>query len=156
MRRSTLEEGIAKFDVINGGFCLVMDPDTGAVLGMASSPDYDLNDPSAIQDSVLQSTLNKDIGTRPRKRSMRRPSTPPQLKQWNNKTLNTTYEPGSTFKPIVVAAGLEEGTITDNSTFVCTGKVHIGDWDIRCSARSGPRHPDPAPGRDELLQPGPH
>ena len=60
-----------------------------------------------------------------------------QLKQWNNKTLNTTYEPGSTFKPIVVAAGLEEGTITDNSTFVCTGKVHIGDWDIRCSARSG-------------------
>ena len=132
----TLEEGIAKFDVINGGFCLVMDPDTGAVLGMASSPDYDLNDPSAIQDSVLQSTLNK-IKNTSTEEEYEAALNAAQLKQWNNKTLNTTYEPGSTFKPIVVAAGLEEGTITDNSTFVCTGKVHIGDWDIRCSARSG-------------------
>ncbi|MBS4879459.1 MAG: PASTA domain-containing protein [Firmicutes bacterium] len=132
----TLEEGIAKFDVINGGFCLVMDPDTGAVLGMASSPDYDLNDPSAIQDSVLQSTLNK-IRNTSTEEEYEAALNAAQLKQWNNKTLNTTYEPGSTFKPIVVAAGLEEGTITDNSTFVCTGKVHIGDWDIRCSARSG-------------------
>ena len=132
----TLEEGIAKFDVINGGFCLVMDPDTGAVLGMASSPDYDLNDPSAIQDSVLQSTLNK-IRNTSTDEEYEAALYAAQLKQWNNKTLNTTYEPGSTFKPIVVAAGLEEGTITDNSTFVCTGKVHIGDWDIRCSARSG-------------------
>ena len=129
----TLEEGIAKFDVINGGFCLVMDPDTGAVLG---SPDYDLNDPSAIQDSVLQSTLNK-IRNTSTEEEYEAALNAAQLKQWNNKTLNTTYEPGSTFKPIVVAAGLEEGTITDNSTFVCTGKVHIGDWDIRCSARSG-------------------
>ena len=132
----TLEEGIAKFDVINGGFCLVMDPDTGAVLGMASSPDYDLNDPSTIQDSVLQSTLNK-IRNTSTEVEYEAALNAAQLKQWNNKTLNTTYEPGSTFKPIVVAAGLEEGTITDNSTFVCTGKVHIGDWDIRCSARSG-------------------
>ena len=132
----TLEEGIAKFDVINGGFCLVMDPDTGAVLGMASSPDYDLNDPSAIQDSVLQSTLNK-IKNTSTEEEYTAALNAAQLKQWSNKTLNTTYEPGSTFKPVVVAAGLEEGVISDSSTFVCTGKVHIGDWDIRCSARSG-------------------
>ncbi len=132
----TLEEGIAKFDVINGGFCLVMDPDTGAVLAMASSPDYDLNDPSAIQDSVLQSTLN-EIQSTSTEEEYATALNQAQLKQWSNKTLNTTYEPGSTFKPVVVAAGLEEGVINDNSTFVCTGKVHIGDWDIRCSARSG-------------------
>lgn len=132
----TLEEGIAKFDVINGGFCLVMDPKTGAVLGMASSPDYDLNDPSAIQDSVLQSTLNK-IQSTATEEEYAAALNAAQLKQWSNKTLNTTYEPGSTFKPVVVAAGLEEGTITDSSTFACSGKVHIGDWDIRCSARSG-------------------
>lgn len=132
----TLEEGIAKFDVINGGFCIVMDPKTGAVLGMASSPAYDLNDPSAIQDSVLQSTLNEiqDTATEEEYAAALNAA---QLKQWSNKTLNTTYEPGSTFKPVVVAAGLEEGTITDSSTFACSGKVHIGDWDIRCSARSG-------------------
>ena len=52
-----LEEGIQKFDVINGAFCVVMDPDTGAVLAMASSPDYDLNDPSTVIDSVLQQNL---------------------------------------------------------------------------------------------------
>ena len=55
----TLEEGIQKFDVTNGGFCLVMEPDTGAVLAMASSPDYDLNDPNSIVDATQAAKLEE-------------------------------------------------------------------------------------------------
>ncbi|MFQ9412571.1 MAG: penicillin-binding transpeptidase domain-containing protein [Evtepia gabavorous] len=60
-----------------------------------------------------------------------------QLQQWANKNMRLSYEPGSTFKPVVVAAALEEGVIDDNSTFYCRGAVTIDNWTIRCSARSG-------------------
>lgn len=134
----TLEEGIEKFDVINGGFCVVMDPDTGGVLGMASSPDYDLNDPNSIVDGTLLAQLQalKNDAT-VSEEDYAEALSQAQFKQWSNKNLNTSYEPGSTFKPIVVAAALEEGAIDDSSTFTCSGSVHIDGWNIRCSARSG-------------------
>ncbi len=134
----TVEEGIEKFDVTNGAFCIVMEPDTGAVLAMVSYPDYDLNDPNAVVDATESAKLarlkNDPTVT---DEEYKEAVSQSQFKQWSNKCLNTSYEPGSTFKPIVVAAGLEEGVIDESSTFYCSGKVHVGDWDIRCSARSG-------------------
>lgn len=134
----TLEEGIQKFDVMNGGFCLVMDPDTGAVLAMASSPDYDLNNPNAVVDSTkaaMLEKLKKDPTVSEEEYATALNAA--QLEQWENKNLRLSYEPGSTFKPMVVAAGLEEGVINDNSTFYCSGSVQRENWTIRCSARSG-------------------
>lgn len=134
----TLEEGIQKFRVTNGGFCLVMDPDTAAVLGMASSPDYDLNDPNSIVDTTLLAQLEK-LKNDPTvsEEDYAEALSQAQFKQWSNKNLNTSYEPGSTFKPIVVASALEEGAVHDGDTFVCTGSVKRDTWTIRCSARSG-------------------
>lgn len=130
----TLEEGIAKFDVINGGFCLVMEPDTGAVLAMATSPEFDLNDPNTISDKTLMNKINRATTNEERDELINEA----RLKQWSNKALSTSYEPGSTFKPLVVAAALEEGAITDSDFSVtCTGAVQRGGWTIRCSARSG-------------------
>ena len=61
-------------------------------------------------------------------------------KQWTNKCITDTYEPGSTFKALVLAAGLEEGVINENSTFDCSGSVQVDTWTIRCSSRSGHGH----------------
>ena len=62
-----------------------------------------------------------------------------QNKQWRNKCVNDTYEPGSTFKPVTLAAALEEGLVTPNTTFTCTGSIKVQGWGsaIGCSKRSG-------------------
>lgn len=134
----TLEEGIQKFDVTNGGFCLVMDPDTGALLGMASSPDYDLNDPDTVVDATKSAQLAKlKADPKVSEEEYAAALSEIRLEQWENKNLRLSYEPGSTFKPVVVAAALEEGVINDNSSFYCSGAVEMDGWTIRCSARSG-------------------
>ena len=59
--------------------------------------------------------------------------------QWRNKCIDSTYEPGSTYKPITLAAALEEGKVTKNSTFYCSGSTHVQGWNkaIYCSNHSG-------------------
>lgn len=56
---------------------------------------------------------------------------------WRNKALNDTYEPGSTFKSVVLASALEAGTISTKDTFYCSGSVKMGKWTIKCSNRAG-------------------
>lgn len=113
-----------------GATGIVMDVETGAVLAMASSPTYDLNDPSAVYESRLAS-LVKDG---------RLDLADAQLRQWRNRAINDTYEPGSTFKVLTLAAALEEGVIDENTTFDCTGSIHVLDATIHCSNRAGHGH----------------
>ncbi len=124
-----LEEGIEANDVQNGGFVIVMECDTGAILGMASSPTYDLNDYSTVIDSVLQSEISSGKIT----------ESDALNTMWRNKAVNDTYEPGSTFKSLVLAAALEEGVISESSTFNCSGSIMVSGWSnpIYCSERTG-------------------
>ncbi len=143
----------------DGGFCIAMDPNTGEILAWANSPTYDLNDPWVVTDPVLNQYL-ADIGAgrTPRRRPpegpgrgglpARRPATRPSaaetsaLPQWRNKAINDTYEPGSTFKSIVLAAALEEGVVTENGHFYCSGYVMVRlTSTIRCSKKA-PGHGD--------------
>ena len=113
-----------------GATGIVMDVETGAVLAMASSPTYDLNDPSAVYESRLASLVKDgqlDL-------------VDAQLRQWRNRAINDTYEPGSTFKVLTLAAALEEGVIDENTTFDCTGSIHVLDATIHCSNRAGHGH----------------
>lgn len=113
-----------------GATGIVMDVETGAVLAMASSPTYDLNDPSAVYESRLASLVKDgqlDLSDA-------------QLRQWRNRAINDTYEPGSTFKVLTLAAALEEGVIDENTTFDCTGSIHVLDATIHCSNRAGHGH----------------
>lgn len=122
-----LKEGIQEYDVRKGGFIIVMDCKNGAILGMASSPSYDLNQYSTVVDKTLLKQIEGgEIEESDALNEM-----------WRNKALNDTYEPGSTFKSIVLASALEEGVITTKDTFYCGGSVKMGEWTISCSNHNG-------------------
>ena len=133
MLESALLEGIEKYDVRYGGFAIAMDPNTGAVLGMASYPDYDLNNPRAITDAATAEELAKLKATATEE-EYKKALQQAQWDQWRSKALNDTYEPGSTFKAMVVAAALEEGVVSANSTFTCNGSYTVADATIKCHA----------------------
>lgn len=127
MCEDALEYGIKEYDVRSGGFVIAMDCNSGAIRGMASSPSYDLNSYGEIIDQVLTNAIEDGSLTTGDARN----------KMWRNKALNDTYEPGSTFKSIVLAAGIEEGVISEKTGFNCTGGVKMGGHTLRCSNRSG-------------------
>lgn len=133
-----LEKGIEMFDVQNGGFVIAMDPNTGAILAWANSPTYDLNTPWTVSDPVLSEYLEK-VKNDPNsnEEAYQEALSQMQNKQWRNKAINDTYEPGSTFKSVVLAAALEEGVVNENSTFYCPGYAVVADRRIGCSKKTG-------------------
>ena len=126
-----LEKGLDtmtdKFAAANGATGIIMDAKTGGILAMASSPSYDLNDFAAVQDKTLRERMERGESTLAEM----------QLLQWRNKALNDTYEPGSTFKILTLAAALEEGVINKNTTVNCNGYVNISNYTIHCSNKVG-------------------
>ncbi|MCD8331135.1 MAG: PASTA domain-containing protein [Oscillospiraceae bacterium] len=137
---SALQEGIENFDVQYGGFAIAMDPNTGAILGMAatssSTVGYDLNDPSAIADEATAQAL-EELLEGGDEEAYTEALSAARLEQWRNKALNDTYEPGSTFKILVLAAALEEGVVSLDDTFYCSGSTTINGTTIKCSNHSG-------------------
>ena len=110
---------------------LVMNPNTGEVYAMASANKFDLNDPDeplALSDETFAETWN----------TMSDEEKSEYLNTtWKNFCISDTYEPGSIYKPLVVAAALEEGVITKNSTFYCGGSITVADRQIGCHLKSG-------------------
>ena len=133
MAEQILLEGIETYDIKNGGFCIVMDPNTGAVLAMASTPDFDPNTYSAVIDEALLAELEA-VGSKYGKDSDEYSAavTAARNKQWRNKALSDTYEPGSVFKPLTVAEALEEGLISLSDHYYCGGSKVVADWTIKC------------------------
>ena len=158
MAEQVLAEGIEKYDVQNGGVCVIMDPNTGAILAMASSPNYDLNNYGTVYDQTLNQQAAQQaqeeyeqLKTQNLTDEDGQPLTDEQLhqkassaavsdalnKQWRSKVLNDTYEPGSTFKAMVLAAALEEGVVSDSDTFYCPGYIVVNGTRMWCSNRNG-------------------
>jgi stage V sporulation protein D (sporulation-specific penicillin-binding protein) len=105
------------------GAILVMDPRDGALLAVANAPGFDLNDPFTINDDQLAAIWDS-FTTEEQMNHLNQ--------MWRNFTINDTYEPGSTFKIVTSAAGLEEGVITTQSMFNCSGFKVVGGRQIRC------------------------
>lgn len=111
---------------------MVMDPYTGEVYAMAESHSFDLNNPNEIPEWETDITYTENWDQLSNEEQLNYLNT-----MWKNFCVSDTYEPGSIFKPMVVAAGLEEGVITPNSSFPCGGYTDIGGYRIYCQLRSG-------------------
>lgn len=107
---------------------IIMDPNTGEILAMASYPNFDLNNPRKLP-SVYTDEAWKKMSEEEQLEALNT--------VWRNFCISDTYEPGSTMKPFTVAAGLETGKLRGNETYYCNGYLHVGDWDIRCHLTSG-------------------
>ena len=184
---------------------IIMNPNTGEILAMASYPVYDLNNPRDItgldivvdEEYTTQGVVNVDIsgedgnsetedGEKPKENDQtaepegdesvdeqaeasgesitapvgtgeegseeeeKEPEKPKTYEEayedakmealnalWKNFCISTTYEPGSTYKPFTMAAGLEEGILTGNESYNCTGVKEVGDHQIHCNNRLG-------------------
>lgn len=117
-------------------YIIAMDPRNGEILAMVNYPEFDLNDPYTLPEL----TEWKEDGSI----AVVDPSTlTAEQKQeklnamWRNGCINDTYEPGSTFKIITAAAGLEERVVTTESTFSCPGFIIVDDRKIRCHKIGG-------------------
>ena len=115
-----LQQAVEDYDVQNGAAAIAMDPNTGAILGMASLGNFDLNDYQAVSEEAqaeIDAAENDEEAAELRSAA--------QQLQWRNKALSDTYEPGSTFKIITLAMALEEGLVDDSSTFYCGGSTNV-------------------------------
>lgn len=111
---------------------MVMNPNTGEIYAMAESHSFNLNDPNAMPKWETDPTYTEHWNDMQDKEKIDYLN-----KVWKNFMLSDTYEPGSIYKPIVVAAGLEEGVISPNSTFYCGGHVIMDGREIGCHLGSG-------------------
>ena len=118
-----LEKGVSDAKA-SAGSVIAMNPKTGDILGMASYPYYDLNSPFTL----VSNYETKDMSSEDKAKSL--------YTMWSDKNVNTTYEPGSTFKTIMSAIALEENiTIADNpNDFSCPGYIEVADRRIRCAS----------------------
>ncbi len=145
-----LEEAIERYDVLNGAFGLVMNVDTGEVLGMATLGSYDPNNYQEIYDEELrdelenqyQAALRMGEGTQAYTDGLAAYNaavSTARLRQWRNRCVSDGYEPGSTFKPITLATGLDTGAVTVNDSYECTGsyKFEGRDQVVSCWKAAG-------------------
>ncbi len=103
---------------------LVMNPQNGEIYAMVNVPEFDLNNPYELPEGTPETVSAEE------KQNLLNG-------MWRNGCINDTYEPGSTFKIITAAAGLEEGVITTQSSFSCPGFIIVDDRKIRCHKIAG-------------------
>ena len=131
-----MEEAIARYDVQNGAFGMVMDVNTGEILAMATLGGYDPNNYLEIADAETTEQLQRlkeDYLSQPEgsesynqgKQAYTDTLQQARLKQWRNRCISDGYEPGSTFKVMTMAAALDCGAIDLQTGFYCKGAEQI-------------------------------
>lgn len=121
---------------------IVMDVDTGAILGMVSLPDYNLNDPYILKNSELASRY-AEAASETEEESLSKDEEYLRSKayfqnlQWSNRAITNTYEPGSVFKVITAAAAIEEGVATLDTEYFCSGVIDFATRNIHCWKTGG-------------------
>ena len=127
MLEQTLTEGIETYYVQSGAFGIAMNPKTGAIYAMASSPDFDPNNWGVILSEDLQAQVDQ-VSAEKGEDSQEASDAWDEAweKQMRNRAISDAYEPGSVFKPITVAMALEEGVVSMDDHFYCGGSMSAG------------------------------
>ena len=120
-----LEAAVARYDVQNGAFGLVMNCKTGEILAMATLGSYDPNRYLEIADEKVLAQLRQMLTDGTDADAYAKALADARWKQWRNRVLSDGYEPGSTFKVLTMAAALDCGAITLNTPFYCRGAEQI-------------------------------
>lgn len=110
---------------------IVMNPNNGEILGMASNDNFDLNNPRSLEDFYTE----EELAAMSSEDQMNA-----RFKLWRNFCVSDSYEPGSTFKTVTVASALDEAVINTSETFYCGGYTTIDVWRISCNNKSGHGH----------------
>lgn len=121
-----LKEACIDNQCTDGGNIVIMNPQNGDILAMATYPNYNLNEPYEAYTDELKSNWE----------SMSQEDKTKNLQAvWRNRAITDTYEPGSTFKTITSSAAIEEGLVTDidkSGQFACTGGIEVAGVRIKC------------------------
>jgi len=142
-----LETAVSQYHAANRATGIMMDPNTGAILAMATTPGFNLNTPAKLPESDIQyleqlknqliteASTEADIAAAENKLA----EAEAELRgiKWRNKAITELYFPGSVFKVITCAAALEEKAVSLDSTFFCGGSVMVADTKIGCWNRGG-------------------
>lgn len=115
-----LSQAVQDYDIKNGAAGIIMDPDTGAILAMASLGNFDLNHYQRVSADI-QSEIDEAADPETASQLLR----DAQLAQWRNKAISDTYEPGSTFKILTLAMALEESIAKPSDSFYCGGSMTV-------------------------------
>ncbi|MEG2569950.1 MAG: penicillin-binding transpeptidase domain-containing protein [Clostridia bacterium] len=118
--------------VMQRGAGVVINVKTGEVIAMSTMGDFDLNKPFEIIDPNVE----KNIAALPEAEQKKARSNELNA-SWRNKIISDSYEPGSVFKILTIAMGLEEGVVTPQTTFNCTGATRVADRNIHCWKSGG-------------------
>ena len=125
---NALNYAVQEHNVAARAVGIVMDVNTGAVLAMATTPAYDPNQPRVIYDEATRAAVDALSGEE-RAAALQLA----QQTQWRNKAVSDLYEPGSVFKLITCAAGLDAGVIQAGSTFYCGESISVAGTKFHCA-----------------------
>ncbi len=149
-----LEEAVLKYELKEGAAGIVMNPNTGEILAIATKPDFDCNNPYDLtqfleyavefEADYPDDNSNLPEGEVPTPRPTEDPDnlsdtfvSQARSKMWRDKAISDTYEPGSTFKIMMAAAALEENIVDENTNFFCSGIKKVADREIECANHNG-------------------
>ena len=103
--------------------CIIMNPQNGEIYAMSSYPEYNLNDPRDLTVAYSKSEV-KSMSDKKQSEALNR--------LWRNYCISDAFEPGSTFKPMTVAACLDEGVTNSNKVYYCNGYQMVNGLKIKC------------------------
>ena len=127
-----LEAAIAENQIAERGAAVVMNVKTGAILAMAVKGDFNPNDPF-----TLSATEQKQVAEITDEKKKEEKENELLNRQWRNKAVSDTYEPGSVFKIVTASIALEENLINEKSTFYCSGSTTVAGQHYNCHKRQG-------------------